>query len=56
MADSAITLERLDHLVLTVRNIEETCAFYEAVLGSPAEWVSFGSRTARGVKRITRPA
>src|SRR3989442_49636 len=26
-------LDRLDHLVLTVRNIETTCAFYSNVLG-----------------------
>jgi catechol 2,3-dioxygenase-like lactoylglutathione lyase family enzyme len=26
-------LDRLDHLVLTVRDIEATCAFYERVLG-----------------------
>lgn len=34
-------LERLDHLVLTVRDIEATCAFYERVLGMRA--VTFGS-------------
>lgn len=33
MATPAIRLERLDHLVLTVRDMEETCAFYEGVLG-----------------------
>jgi catechol 2,3-dioxygenase-like lactoylglutathione lyase family enzyme len=26
-------LERLDHLVLTVRDLEATCAFYERILG-----------------------
>jgi catechol 2,3-dioxygenase-like lactoylglutathione lyase family enzyme len=26
-------LDRLDHLVLTVRNIDTTCAFYSSVLG-----------------------
>ena len=26
-------LDRLDHLVLTVRDVEATCAFYERVLG-----------------------
>jgi catechol 2,3-dioxygenase-like lactoylglutathione lyase family enzyme len=30
----------LDHLVLTVRNIEMTCAFYESVLGM--EVITFG--------------
>jgi catechol 2,3-dioxygenase-like lactoylglutathione lyase family enzyme len=28
-----MNLDRLDHLVLTVRDIERTCAFYERVLG-----------------------
>jgi len=31
--DSSLVLDRLDHLVLTVRDIETTCAFYEKVLG-----------------------
>ena len=34
-------LDRLDHLVLTVKNIEVTCKFYSAVLGM--EVISFGS-------------
>src|SRR5687767_11071125 len=29
---SDVNIVRLDHLVLTVRNIEATCAFYEKVL------------------------
>jgi catechol 2,3-dioxygenase-like lactoylglutathione lyase family enzyme len=38
-------LERLDHLVLTVRDIERTCDFYRRVLGM--EVVTFGAgRTA----------
>ena len=36
-----ITVDRLDHLVLTVRDIPATCAFYEHVLGM--ETVEFGS-------------
>ena len=28
-----IKLDRLDHLVLTVRDVEATCRFYETVLG-----------------------
>lgn len=28
-----MNVERLDHLVLTVRDMEATCAFYERVLG-----------------------
>jgi catechol 2,3-dioxygenase-like lactoylglutathione lyase family enzyme len=30
----------LDHLVLTIRSVEATCAFYESVLGM--EVVTFG--------------
>ena len=33
-------LDRLDHLVLTVRDLEKTCAFYSAGLGM--EVVTFG--------------
>lgn len=33
-------IERLDHLVLTVRDLEATCAFYSDVLGM--EIVTFG--------------
>ncbi len=40
-----IKLDRLDHLVLTVRDIEASCRFYETVLGMRRE--SFGEgRTA----------
>ncbi|MBD1848648.1 VOC family protein [Leptolyngbya sp. FACHB-711] len=35
-----IQIDRLDHLVLTVRDIERTCAFYTAVLGM--ELITFG--------------
>ena len=31
--DAPVILDRLDHLVLTVRDVEATCAFYETVLG-----------------------
>src|ERR1700687_631178 len=38
-------IDRIDHVVLTVRDIEATCAFYQRVLGM--EVVSFtGGRTA----------
>ncbi len=36
-----MNLGRLDHLVLTVRNIEATCEFYTRVLGMQA--VTFGA-------------
>ena len=32
-----IKLDRLDHLVLTVRDVEATCRFYERVLGMRRE-------------------
>ncbi len=38
---TAFTLDSLDHLVLTVRDIEATCAFYRNVLGM--EEVTFGA-------------
>ena len=37
MSDTGITLDRLDHLVLTVRDIEATCRFYETALGMRRE-------------------
>ncbi len=33
-------IDRIDHLVLTVRDVEQTCAFYQSVLGF--EVVTFG--------------
>lgn len=40
-----MTIDRLDHLVLTVRSLEQTCAFYRDVLGMRV--VTFaGGRTA----------
>ncbi|HZR41296.1 MAG TPA: VOC family protein [Ktedonobacteraceae bacterium] len=35
-------IDRLDHLVLTVRNIEQTCEFYTRVLG--IQVVTFGEK------------
>ncbi len=37
MASPPVSLARLDHLVLTVRDLEATCAFYERVLGMTRE-------------------
>ncbi len=37
MAGERIVLERLDHLVLTVRDVEATCRFYQAALGMRRE-------------------
>ena len=36
-----ITIDRIDHLVLTVRSIESSCAFYSRVLGMDV--VTFGA-------------
>ena len=46
MTDKAagFTIDRLDHLVLTVRDIEATCRFYERVLGM--QRVNFSGRVA----------
>jgi len=46
-------LDRIDHLVLTVRNIETTCTFYSIVLGM--EVVTFengGKRLSFGSQKI----
>ena len=37
-----IKLDRLDHLVLTVRDVEATCRFYETVLGMRREGFGAG--------------
>jgi catechol 2,3-dioxygenase-like lactoylglutathione lyase family enzyme len=34
---TGFTIDRLDHLVLTVRDIDTTCAFYQKVLGMERE-------------------
>ena len=41
VSGTAIVLERLDHLVLTVRDVPATCDFYRRVLGM--EVVTFGA-------------
>ncbi len=33
MTDGGIVLDRLDHLVITARDVEATCRFYETALG-----------------------
>ena len=40
-----LNLDRLDHLVLTVRDVDQTCAFYQSVLGMEIETFGRG-RTA----------
>ena len=37
MTGERIVLERLDHLVLTVRDVEASCRFYQAALGMRRE-------------------
>lgn len=39
---TAIAIDRIDHIVLTVRDVEETCRFYVKVLGM--EETTFGNR------------
>ncbi|WP_413290026.1 VOC family protein [Bdellovibrio sp. HCB337] len=39
-----ITIDRIDHVVLTVENIESTVIFYEKVLGMKAETFGQGRR------------
>jgi catechol 2,3-dioxygenase-like lactoylglutathione lyase family enzyme len=41
MTDRGIVLDRLDHLVITARDVEATCRFYETALGMRRE--SFGA-------------
>ncbi len=38
-----IVLDRLDHLVITARDVEATCRFYETVLGMRRETFGEGS-------------
>ena len=38
---STVRIDRIDHLVLTVRDVEATCAFYARVLGM--QIVTFGA-------------
>jgi len=42
-----IVIERLDHLVLTVADIERACAFYAAVLGLTVETFGEGRKALR---------
>ena len=42
---SNLNLDRLDHLVLTVRDVDQTCGFYQRVLGMEIETFGRG-RTA----------
>ncbi len=40
-------IKRLDHLVLTVKDIDSTCAFYEKVLGMSVETFGSGRKALR---------
>jgi len=42
-----LRLERLDHIVLTVRDVDATCAFYQRVLGMEIETFGRGRRALR---------
>ncbi len=46
-------IERIDHIVLTVRNVERTCEFYERVLGTETVTFSGGRKAlAFGMHKI----
>ncbi len=46
-------IERIDHVVLTVRDLEATCRFYERVLGMQPETFGEGRRALRfGTQKI----
>jgi len=48
-----IAIERLDHLVLTVADIERTCAFYAEILGMTVETFGQGRKALRfGAQKI----
>lgn len=50
---SAITIDRLDHLVLTVADLDATCAFYSDVLGMRVERFGEGRLALRfGFQKI----
>jgi catechol 2,3-dioxygenase-like lactoylglutathione lyase family enzyme len=48
-----IVIDHLDHLVLTVANIERTCAFYSTILGMTIETFDEGRKALRfGAQKI----
>ncbi len=54
MTETGIRIERLDHLVLTVRDLEATCTFYERVLGMRVVTFGEGRRALEfGQQKIT---
>ena len=46
-------VERIDHFVLTVRDIETTCDFYSRVLGMEVEEFEGGRLSGSGSRRST---
>ena len=42
MNSISVELKRLDHFALTVRDVEQTCVFYEKVLGMEREFFGGG--------------
>jgi catechol 2,3-dioxygenase-like lactoylglutathione lyase family enzyme len=57
-----LSLERLDHIILTVRDVDATCAFYQRVLGMKIETFGRGRTALRfgrqkiNVETAERPA
>lgn len=53
MSNLSVELDRLDHFALTVRDVEQTCVFYEKVLGMARESIGEGRVALRfGRQRI----
>jgi len=51
--DSPLRIERIDHLVLTVRDIDASCAFYSRVLGMEVTTFAGGRKALSfGVHKI----
>lgn len=46
---SKISVERVDHIVFTVQNIEATCVFYTRVLGLTVQVYEFGGAKRRSL-------
>jgi catechol 2,3-dioxygenase-like lactoylglutathione lyase family enzyme len=44
---ATLGVERLDHLILTVRDVDTTCAFYQRVLGMQIETFGHGRKALR---------
>ena len=49
-----MTIDHINHLVLTVKDVEETCAFYQGILGMEIEIITARKRALKfGDQRFT---